>query len=108
MIIGYFGTMKAGAVAVLTPPVTEPEELIRQIKETDASVLVTLSTWAGLAKQIKDATHVPHVVLTDPRIICLCRYVQYQIGAIVISNYQMHCIGGVGLVVKIKNLQRWM
>lgn len=66
MIIGFYGAMKAGAVAVLTPPVTEPEELIRQIKETDASVLVTLSMWAGLAKQIKDATHVPHIVLTDP------------------------------------------
>lgn len=66
MIVAFYGTMKAGAVAVLTPPVTEPEELIRQIKETDASVLVTLSMWAGLAKQIKDATHVPHIVLTDP------------------------------------------
>ncbi|HRJ76265.1 MAG TPA: AMP-binding protein, partial [Anaerolineales bacterium] len=66
MIIAFYGAMKAGAVAVLTPPVTEPEELIRQIKETDASALVTLSMWAGLAKQIKDATHVPHIVLTDP------------------------------------------
>jgi len=66
MVIGFYGAMKAGAVAVLTPPVTEPEELIRQIKETDASVLVTLSMWAGLAKQIKDSTNVPHIVLTDP------------------------------------------
>jgi len=66
MVVGYYGALKAGAVVVLTPPMIEPEELIRQIREADASVLVTLSTWSGLAKQIKDATGVPHVVLTDP------------------------------------------
>lgn len=66
MVIGYYGAMKAGAVAVLTPPMTEPEELIRQIREADASVLVTLSTWSGLAKQIQEGSGVPHVVLTDP------------------------------------------
>jgi long-chain acyl-CoA synthetase len=66
MVIGYYGALKAGAVAVLNPPVIEPEELIRQVRETDASVLVTLSTWAGLAKQIQEGSGVPHVVLTDP------------------------------------------
>ncbi|NOH02124.1 MAG: alpha/beta fold hydrolase [Chloroflexi bacterium] len=66
MVIGYYGALKAGAVVVLIPPMTEPEELIRQVRESDASVLVTLSTWAGLAKQIKDATGIPHAVLTDP------------------------------------------
>lgn len=66
MVIGFYGTLKAGAVAVLIPPMTEPDELIRQIKEADASVLVTMSTWAGLAKQIQEGAGVPHVVLTDP------------------------------------------
>lgn len=66
MVIGYYGAMKAGAVAVLIPPMTEPEELIRQVRDADASMLVTLTNWSGLAKQIKDATGVPHVVLTDP------------------------------------------
>lgn len=65
MVIGFFGTMKAGATAVFVPPVIEPEEIVRQIKESEASVMVTLSTWAGLAKQIRAASHVPHVVLTD-------------------------------------------
>ncbi|MCB0120218.1 MAG: alpha/beta fold hydrolase, partial [Anaerolineales bacterium] len=66
MVIGYYGTLKAGCTAVLIPPLTEPEELIRQVKEADASVLVTMTTWAGLAKQIQDSAGVPHVVLTDP------------------------------------------
>src|SRR6185295_13863820 len=55
----------AGAVAVFIPPVIEPEEVVRQVKESDASVLVTLSMWAGLAKQIQVAGGVPHIVLTD-------------------------------------------
>lgn len=65
MVIGFYGTLKAGATAVFVPPVIEPEEIVRQIKEAEASVLVTLSMWAGLAKQIRDASSVPHVVLTD-------------------------------------------
>ena len=66
MVIAFYGTMKAGATAVFVPPVIEPEEIVRQVRESEASVLVTLSIWAGLAKQIRDASGVPHVVLTDP------------------------------------------
>jgi long-chain acyl-CoA synthetase len=66
MVIGFYGTMKTGATAVLVPPVIEPEEIVRQIREAEASVVVTLSLWAGLAKQIRESSGVPHIVLTDP------------------------------------------
>ena len=66
MVVGYYGALKAGAVVVLMPPMTDPAELAHQIKEVDVSVLVTIFTWSGLAKQIKQETGVPHVVLTDP------------------------------------------
>jgi len=66
MVVGFYGTMKAGATAVFIPPVIEPEEVVRQVKDSDASVLVTISMWAGLAKQIGEGSGVPHVVLTDP------------------------------------------
>ncbi len=65
MVIGYYGALKAGAVVVLIPPMTEPEELTRQVKEADAGVLVTLSIWSGLAQRIQHETGIPHVVLTD-------------------------------------------
>ncbi|HSB01367.1 MAG TPA: alpha/beta fold hydrolase [Anaerolineales bacterium] len=65
MVIGFYGTLKAGATAVFVPPVIEPEEIVRQVKEAEASALVTLSMWAGLAKQVREAGGVPHVVLTD-------------------------------------------
>ena len=66
VVIGFYGTMKAGATAVFIPPVIEPEEVVRQVKDAEASVLVTLSMWAGLAKKIRDGGGVPHVILTDP------------------------------------------
>lgn len=65
MVIGFYGTLKAGATAVFVPPVIEPEEILRQVKESEARVLVTLSMWAGLAKQIRETSGIPHVVLTD-------------------------------------------
>lgn len=66
MVIGFYGTMKAGAAAVFIPPVIEPEEVLRQVRDSEASVLVTLTMWAGLAKQIQEGCGIPHVVLTDP------------------------------------------
>jgi long-chain acyl-CoA synthetase len=65
MLIGFYGTLKAGATAVFIPPVIEPEEIMRQVKESEASVLVTLSMWTGLARQIRESSGIPHVVLTD-------------------------------------------
>jgi long-chain acyl-CoA synthetase len=65
MVIGFYGVLKAGATVVLIPPMIEPDELVRQIKDVDASLLVTLSTWSGLAKRIQEEAGVPHVVLTD-------------------------------------------
>ncbi len=66
MVIAFYGTMKAGMTAVFVPPVIEPEEVVRQVKDSEASVLVTLSMWAGLAKQIQNGAGVPHILLTDP------------------------------------------
>ena len=66
MVIGFFGTLKAGMTAVFTPPLTEPEELIGIIRNVEASALVTVKPAAGLARQIQESTGLPHVVLTDP------------------------------------------
>lgn len=66
MVIAFYGTMKAGMTAVFVPPVIEPEEVVRQVKDSEATVLVMLSTWAGLAGKIQTEAGVPHVLLTDP------------------------------------------
>ncbi len=65
MVIGFFGTLKAGGVAVFVPPIDQAEEMVRQIKEAEPLVLVTLTQWAGLAQRIQAEANVPHLVLTD-------------------------------------------
>jgi long-chain acyl-CoA synthetase len=66
MVIGFYGVLKAGCVAVFIPPMTDPEVVIRQVRESEASVLVTVNIWAGLAEQVRDKTDLPHIILTDP------------------------------------------
>jgi long-chain acyl-CoA synthetase len=66
MVIGFFGTLKAGMVAVFTPPMTEPEDVINILRDIDASLLVTIKPAAGLARQIQESVGIPHIVLTHP------------------------------------------
>lgn len=54
MVISFYGTLKAGGVVVFTLPTTEPEELIHQIRDSGARVLVTLTQYDELIYQIKN------------------------------------------------------
>jgi long-chain acyl-CoA synthetase len=65
LVICFFGTLKIGAVVVFIPPTTDPEELVRQVSESEASVLITINSWAGLAQQIQNKTKLPHFILAD-------------------------------------------
>ena len=66
MVVAFYGALKAGAVAVFMPPMTDPEGLIQQVRDADPSVLVMLNLSAGLARQIQASTGLPHIILTDP------------------------------------------
>jgi long-chain acyl-CoA synthetase len=65
MVIGYLGTLKAGGVAVFVPPTNQPEDIVRQVRDAEPAVLVTLTRWAGLAGQIKAEVNIPHLILTS-------------------------------------------
>lgn len=54
LVISFYGALKAGAVAVFTLPNTEPAELIRQIRDSGAVVLVTLTQFDELIYRIKN------------------------------------------------------
>ncbi|MGE5073558.1 MAG: AMP-binding protein, partial [Anaerolineae bacterium] len=58
--------LKTGAALVLVPPSIEPSEVVRQIKDGEPTVLITLTTWAGLARRIQEEAGIPYVVLTSP------------------------------------------
>ncbi len=65
-VIAFYGTLKAGAVAVLTQPGTDVGELTRQARLVEARALITLTLWARLAEQVQAGSGLPLVVLTDP------------------------------------------
>jgi long-chain acyl-CoA synthetase len=66
MIIAYYATLKIGGVVVLPNPDAIAEQIVEQVKETDAKVLVTLKDFADLANQVQHDSSVK-VVLVNIR-----------------------------------------
>ena len=64
-VIAYYGTLKAGAVVVFTTPLSEPAELARQVRDSGARVLVTLTRLADTARTVKAETQLEHVIFTN-------------------------------------------
>jgi len=52
MVIGFFGTLEAGAVAVFTLPTTDAETLTNQIRDTGTKVILTLDLFTSLIEQV--------------------------------------------------------
>ncbi len=71
MVIAYLGTLKAGGVAVFTLPTTQSEELLRQVRDCEAHILVTLTQFDEMIQQIKFGfkqarnLSLKHIILTD-------------------------------------------
>lgn len=65
LVISFFGTLKAGGVAVFTLPTTERQELIRQIQESGARTLVTVTQFADVALEACSATDIQHLIFTS-------------------------------------------
>ncbi len=66
MIIAFFAALKIGAVVVLPNPDADAANIIKQARQTDAQVLVTLSDFGGLAKAVQERVPLK-VVLADLR-----------------------------------------
>ncbi len=81
LIIAFFGTLKAGAVAVFSFPMTEPDELSRELQDSGAKVLVTLPQYGKIVhglhaivlSQEREETLEPsgasalkHIIFTSP------------------------------------------
>jgi long-chain acyl-CoA synthetase len=63
LVTAFFGTLTAGGVVVFTLPITEEEELVRQIQETKARFLVTLTTFQELAARVKARTELHQTIM---------------------------------------------
>ena len=66
MIMAYYATLKIGGVVVLPNPDATAQQIVEQVKDTSAKVLVTLKDFAGLANQVQENSPV-QVVLANIR-----------------------------------------
>jgi len=70
LVSAFYGTLKAGGVAVFTLPNTPAGELLRQIRECGAKVLITLSQFETLLQGLQaqqgqgEAFPLRHLILT--------------------------------------------
>ncbi len=62
LIVGFFGTLRAGGVAAFASPASEPEEVLREIRDSGATVLFTLASHTELATRATKETSLRHVV----------------------------------------------
>jgi long-chain acyl-CoA synthetase len=63
-IIAFFGASKAGAVTVLTPPQSTPDELAAQVRATTPAVLVTVYEQSELANLLRHEQSGMHLIFT--------------------------------------------
>lgn len=61
----YFGLLKAGAVVVATNPLYTARELLYQLKDAGASLMVALSDTYETIKSIQGQTEIKRIVVTD-------------------------------------------
>ncbi len=65
MVICFYGALKAGAAAVFTLPITETDELVRQVRDSGTKVLVTLTKFGNAAREVKRRTGLTHVIFAN-------------------------------------------
>jgi len=64
-VIAYYGVLSIGGVVVLSNPDADIQQIFRQLRQTEAKVLVTLRGFAGLAAAARKECVVGEVVLVD-------------------------------------------
>lgn len=65
MVVSYFGTLMLGAVVVQTSPLYKERELLHQLGDSEASVLVTLDLFYERVAQVKAGTMLRHTIITS-------------------------------------------
>jgi long-chain acyl-CoA synthetase len=65
MIVAYYGALKMGAVVVLSNPEANAAQIVHQLDQTGARVLVTLRDFSHLIEQVQRETSVEKIILAD-------------------------------------------
>ncbi len=64
-IIAYYAVLKAGGVVVSTSPVNDRDEVLRQVVDSGAEVLITLTLYSETAREVKARAPLRAVVYTS-------------------------------------------
>lgn len=64
-IIAYFGTLMMGGIVVMTNPLYVERELIHQLSDSEAVVIVTLDLLFDRVQKAKSRTFLRHVIVTS-------------------------------------------
>ncbi|HZY30944.1 MAG TPA: long-chain fatty acid--CoA ligase [Candidatus Methylomirabilis sp.] len=65
MVIAYYGTLRAGGVAVSTNPLYSATELEHQLNDSGAWGIVTLSKFYPLVKEVAPKTGIKRIIVTN-------------------------------------------
>ncbi|TAK13549.1 MAG: alpha/beta fold hydrolase [Anaerolineae bacterium] len=65
LLIAFYGTLKAGAVAVFTLPTNPPDDLVHEVADSGARLLVALNQFSEVARRALDETRLEHVLFTS-------------------------------------------
>jgi len=66
-VMCYYGILKAGCVAVCSNPIFSSEEVVRQVHDSGAQVMITLARFESLASEVASKTRLQAVILTRMR-----------------------------------------
>lgn len=71
MVIAYFGILETGAVVVFSHPITDADEIIRQLSLTNTKVLITLVQFKEIIQRLitekaNQTLNLSHIILTTP------------------------------------------
>jgi long-chain acyl-CoA synthetase len=64
-LIAFYGALKAGAVVTAMNPLYTPRELIHQLNDTEAEILVTLSKFYPTVEAVRGQTTLRQVIVTN-------------------------------------------
>lgn len=67
LVIAYYATLRLGAVVVMGNPLAEPEEIVRQARESGAKVLVTMPRMQEVALAARAQSNVRRVIYSRTR-----------------------------------------
>ncbi|MFN2145217.1 MAG: AMP-binding protein, partial [Anaerolineales bacterium] len=64
-VIAYYGTMRAGGIAVPCNPLYTAKEITHQLNDAGAQIIVTLSLYYNMLNSVRSDTKLRHIIVTN-------------------------------------------